>query len=413
MLQHKEINKSQEKTKKHLLLEIKDYLDARFELRRNNLTLEIEIRPIDDKDYKIMDEAFFNSLWLQLQLDGFKVSENILSKILNSHLTKSYNPLEVYFENLPKHDYHDYIRELAETLTVSNHIIDGVCLKDLWYPYLKKWLVGSVASALGKGVNHLCLILVGGQGLGKTTWLNKLCPDEVSEYLVCSHINPTLTDQNTANYLAEKWFVNIDDQLETIFGKDFNSMKAIITAPSVTNRKTWHRFTKKRKRVCSFMGSVNEPKFLTDTENRRYLVFSVDDIDLEADLKMNKVWAQALSLFMEGYAYWFDRTEIEQLNKVNEIYRQIPPEEEWLLKMYTPCKPSNPRAKFMMPSEMLSQVNMMSGLRMSSRKLSKAMDKLGFGEAISKRIGGNPRKVYAVIERNESDEREFQRSMVN
>jgi hypothetical protein len=78
--------------------------------------------------------------------------------------------------------------------------------------------------------------------VGKTTWLNKLCPDEMKEFLICSHINPSLTDQNTANFLAEKWFVNVDDQLETIFGKDFNSMKAIITAPFVTNRKTWHRW---------------------------------------------------------------------------------------------------------------------------------------------------------------------------
>ncbi len=43
------------------------------------------------------------------------------------------------------------------------------------------------------------------------------------EFLICSHINPSLTDQNTSNFLTEKWFVNIDVQLETIFGKDFNS----------------------------------------------------------------------------------------------------------------------------------------------------------------------------------------------
>lgn len=184
---------------------------------------------------------------------------------------------------------------------------------------MEKWLVASVATALGKGINHLCLILVGGQGVGKTSWLNNLCPKSMREFLICSHINPSLTDQNTANFLAEKWFVNIDDQLETIFGKDFNSMKAIITAPFVTNRKTWHRFTKKRQRVCSFMGSVNSVKFLTDTENRRYLVFKTDNINFNHNVAMEKVWAQALYLLENKHRYWFAQEEMKQLNQINEM----------------------------------------------------------------------------------------------
>lgn len=88
----------------------------------------------------------------------------------------------------------------------------------------------------------------------------------MQEFLICSHINTSLTDQNTANFLAEKWFVNIDDQLETIFSKDFNSMKAIITTPFLTNRKAWHQLTRKRRRVCNFIGNVKNPRFLTDIE---------------------------------------------------------------------------------------------------------------------------------------------------
>jgi hypothetical protein len=63
-----------------------------------------------------------------------------------------------------------------------------------------------------------------------------------------------------------------------------------------------------------------------------------------------------------------------------------------------------------MPSEILSHINYMSGLRLSSRKLSKAMTSLGYGDPISKRVTGSPRKVYSVIERNDNDESEFQDS---
>ncbi len=416
MLKHKEIKKKKEgeegKAKQHTLLEIKDYLDFKYEFRRNELTLEIEVRAINKEHFVLLDEAFVNSIWIDLQIDGYKCSDTTLLKILNSKLTQEYNPLKKYFETLPQYDGKtDYIQQLADTIVISDLSINKIELQNLWKPYLEKWLVASAATATGKGINHLCLILVGGQGKGKTTWLNKLCPESMKEFLICSHINPSLTDQNTANFLAEKWFVNIDDQLETIFGKDFNSMKAIITAPFVTNRKTWHRFTRKRERVCSFMGSVNSPKFLTDGENRRYLIFSVQDINFNHNVNIENVWAQALYLLENKYSYWFTQEEMKQLNQINEIYRQVPPEEEWLMKMYEPCEPTNSQAKFLMPSEILTKLNVWSNMKLSIKKLSTAMENLKYGNPISKRINGSPRKVYAVIERSEFDEDTYQQEI--
>lgn len=408
MLEHIDIQKDEAGGKrKHNLLEIKEYLDHKYEFRRNLLTLEIEVRNLKEKEERfiLLDESFINSIWIDMQVDGYKVSDNTLLKILNSKLTNEYNPLANYFENLPMYDgVTDYIQQLADTIEIADISTDDVFLKKLWRPYLEKWLVASIATATGKGVNHLCLILEGRQGKGKTTWLNNLCPKNMQDFLICSHIIPALTDQNTANYLAEKWFVNIDDQLETIFGKDFNSMKAIITAPFVTNRKTWHRFVRKRARVCSFMGSVNSRKFLTDRENRRYLVFTAEGINYNHKVDMDQVWAQAMQLLNEGYRYWFTQEDMKQLNKINELYRQVPIEEEWLMKLYQPCDPTDPNAKFVMPSEILTRLNAYSGLKLSIKRLSEAMENLKFGDPISKRVHGHPRKVYSVKEYNEFDE---------
>lgn len=398
-------------TKKHNLIEIKDYLHSRYEFRKNKLTLELEVRPIDEEDFVLLDDGYINSMWYDLQIDGYKVSDATLIKLLNNKHTDEYNPLKAYFDALPKYDGKDHIQALADTVEIADLKVGGIKLRDLWRPYLEKWLVASVATAIGRGINHTCLIFVGGQGVGKTSWLNQLCPKEMKDFLICSHINPSLTDQNTANYLAEKWFVNVDDQLETIFGKDFNSMKAIITAPFVNNRKTWHRFGRKRQRVCSFMGSVNNPKFLTDSENRRYLVFTAENINFKNNVNINKVWAQALDKLNNGYQYWFTQEEIALLNQVNEIYRQVPPEEEWLMKLFQPCEPTDPNAKFLMPSEILTRINAWSGMRLSIRKLSNAMDKLDYGKKVSKRIDGQPRNVYSVIERTDTDETTYQSEM--
>jgi len=404
-LEHKDIgpNDDGSNSKKHYIKEFKEYLDLKYEFRRNTLTLEIEVRKLNKESFSILDEALLNSIWIDMQMDGYKCTDSILMKILNSKLTKAYNPLVNYFENLPEHnEQEDHIQQLANTITIKDIIIDDVDQRNLWEPFLRKWLVGCAATATGLGVNHTCLILVGGQGAGKTTWLNSLCPKGMKEFLVCSHINPSLTDTNTANYLAEKWFVNIDDQLETIFGKDFNSMKAIITAPFVTNRKTWHRLTKTRPRICSFMGSVNSPKFLTDSENRRYLVFTAESIEFNHQVDIHKVWAQALHLAKQKFPYWFTTEEIKDLNKINEVYRQIPPEEEWLQKLFDPCERTDPKAQFLMASEILTRINAFSGMRLSLKKLSGALEKLKYGEPFPKRVnGGSPRRVYSVIERKD------------
>lgn len=408
-LKHKEIKKNEEPKRKNYIDELEDYLNLKFEFRRNTLTLELEIRNLEEKNFKTLDEAHLNSIWINLQKDGFKCSDSLLIKLLNSEFTSTYDPLRTYFDNLPAYDGKDYIDELVNTIIIQDIKVDGIELRTLWKTYLKKWLVASAANCIGIGTNHTCLILVGDQGTGKTTWLNKLCPDDMKEFLVCSHIVPSLTDQNTANYLAEKWLVNIDDQLETIFGKDFNSMKAIITAPKVTNRKTWHRMTKHRRRISSFMGSVNSAKFLTDRQNRRYLVFTVEEVNYNHTIDMKMVWSQALHLAKNKFTYWFAKEEINELNKINDIYRQVSPEEEWLMKIFEPCESTNPDAKFLMPSEILAKLNFWSGMRLSPKRLSHAMESLEYGEPISKRIGGkSPRKVYAVLERDESDEQQYQ-----
>lgn len=412
MLEHKQIKKSSKgKKKKHQILEVKDYLDLKYEFRRNDLTLEVEYRPLDNQRFQVLDEARINSIWIELQVDGFKISDAVLIKILNSHLVKNHHPLKAYFDGLPKHDGKDHIQKLADSIEIDDASVENVHLKNLWKPYLQKWLVGSVATVLGQGTNQLCLILAGGQGLGKTTWLNKLCPQGLEDFLVCSHINPSLTDNNTANYLAEKWFVNIDDQLETIFGKDFNSMKAIITAPFVTNRKTWHRFSRKRDRVCSFMGSVNNTQFLTDTENRRYLVFKVRKVHFDHEVNMTKIWSQALHLLNEGFPYWFQQEEMRVLNVVNNLFRQSSPEEEWLIRLYEPTTADNPLATFLMPSEILTKLNAYSNMKLSIRKLNMAMEKLGFNNKVSKRIHGQPRYVHPVIEHLNSSDMQYQHGL--
>ncbi len=50
-------------------------------------------------------------------------------------------------------------------------------------------------------------------------------------------------------------------------------------------------------------------------------------------------------------------------------------------------------------------------MKLSIRRLSAGMENLKYGNPISKRINGSPRKVYPVIERSDIDEDNYQQEI--
>ncbi|WP_281991254.1 VapE domain-containing protein [Aquimarina aggregata] len=189
-LEHKEIKKRKGKKRNRLgqnpqpindVIQLKDYLNLYYEIRHNRITYNIEIRSFEEKTFRIMDDFIFNDMYLRLREKGYNYSATMLERLLKSSYAAPYNPVKTYFEELPPHDGKDYIKELADTIQIEDLSSENIHLKDLWVSCLKKWLVASVAAVLGKGNNHTCLILVGAQGKGKTTWLNKLCPTSLKD----------------------------------------------------------------------------------------------------------------------------------------------------------------------------------------------------------------------------------------
>lgn len=62
-------------------------------------------------------------------------------------------------------------------------------------------------------------------------------------------------------------------------------------------------------------------------------------IDIKYDHKvlLNEVYSQALYLYKSGFRFWFNREEIETINKNNEQYQVKTPEEELLLTWFEAC----------------------------------------------------------------------------
>lgn len=380
---------------KHYIHKINDFIQARYDIRYNVMTLDIEFKPKNQERYMDFTERAENDLWIDMNLSGVKANgketgTGLIRRIVNSNtFTREFHPLQDYLESLVW-DGKDHISRLSKTLFLSNDIdlsFEGKSQAVIFPMVFKRWLLNSAAIALGMpaGPGHVMLILEGGQGKGKTTWLNAICPKQMESYRICGHIDPRITEVNTSNLLAEKWFVNIDDQLQNLFSKDFNSIKSLITSPEVTNRKSYERSSKLRQRTASFLASVNGRDIFTDSENRRYVCFCIDNTmpycynktDLEK-IDIEQVWAQTVAALKKGEKYFYTAEEMRIINNMNLMFNQTKPEEEWLMKCFAPSDSNDVEAVPLQASEMLSMAEKVSKKNLNSFWWNKAFDKFKF-----------------------------------
>jgi predicted P-loop ATPase len=140
-----------------------------------------------------------------------------------------FDPFEVYFESLPKNeDETDYIEMLADTITTQNRTLANL---------LQKMVCGYGCCVLDeKQVNQTVIVFSGKQGLGKTTWIEKLMPKQLKEYIFSGTINPS--NKDTLIHLAECMLINLDE-LENLNRSEIGSLKEIITKTHIRMRKAY------------------------------------------------------------------------------------------------------------------------------------------------------------------------------
>jgi len=255
--------------------------------------------------------------------------------------------------------------------------------KDLIYNIYSRWVVASVNSALGIKHNDVMLILSGSQGIYKTSYLNNLIPAELGKekYLVTGHIDPALTNQNTANYLCEKFIINIDDQLEVIFGKEYNSMKAIISIDRVTSRRVYAKFDRTRKRIANFVGSVNSNEFLTDNQNRRYFVIEVTGISQNyKNIDMVQFWAEAMAASKKINPFnVYSREIYQQINQLSVQYTQSSVEQVLISRMFSAVQTDMYCEElFMTNGEIVLELQKLTTKPISQIKIANELKRLGF-----------------------------------
>lgn len=364
---------------------LENFLNNRYKFRYNEVLGKLEYKRVNGKIWKYITDFKENSILREIQKAKVRCSINSLRNLLHSDFCEMYDPFKDYFENLPEYTGDkDYIEELALTITTTK--------PDLWKECFKKWFVAMVACVLDeKQINQTVIVFSGKQGLGKTTWIEKLMPRELKQYIFSGTVNPN--NKDTLIHLAECMLINLDE-LENLNRTEIGSLKELITKTHIRMRKAYGHNNENMPRRASFAGSVNTAQFLNDTTgSRRFLCFELENIEYQHEVDINLCYAQALKLFKEGFRHWFNQEEIKDINANNEQYQLMSPEEELLLTWFEPATRETANA-FLNASQIAVRLATVANINVTDgtvNKLGKALKKHGFT-----RIVRNKSYVYVV-----------------
>jgi predicted P-loop ATPase len=381
--------------------DIERFLRSQGEFRKNVITRKNEFKGNGETEYREVSDSLVNDFWRRMcSTCECKVVKDHVYNVINSSFCITYNPMTEYFENLPEWDGTDYIKGVAEMVDVEP--VDGETKEEAqnWFELcLKKWLVAMVATVMKlKSVNHLFFILLGKQGIFKTTWLNMLLPPELQNYVDTKNDSSRLNKDDQIN-TTEKLIINLEE-IDDLQQAQLNQLKALITQEYVTERAPYERFAEKRKKIASFCGSGNNRHILNDlTGNRRFLPFWVNGISNPRNYEYNYVgmYSQVMYLLDSGFEYWMNKDDMERQAKQQESFLQPSLEEELLLTYYR--KPEGPEAtKLVKASNILERINSCIKQPLSSKKLALILERIGF-EKTRTRNG----ICYKVIEKSGSE----------
>lgn len=387
--------------------EIKSFLDGHISLRFNEITSRVEYEiPADNTDthrFMPVNDRIVNSLWSQMSTIT-RVNIQDMYRVIESDYVPVFNPFKEYLNNLSKPGEQDYIRELAQTVRVKG----GEQEQKLWHLYLKKWLVGMVASWISEDVvNNVILVLIGEQGAYKTTWFNYLLPPPLKQYFY-TKTNANRMSKDDILTLAQYALVCCEE-LDTMRPAELNQLKAAVTMPSIDERAAYAHYHEHRKHLASFCGTGNNTQFLSDpTGNRRWLPFEVDSIlsPREHPFHYEGIYAQALSLYTSGFQYWFTKEEIQELNRHNKQF-ETPHLEHELVDLYFRRPIDSELGEFISVARALQMISNGISQKLSAVNVGRAFSDLGF-----KRVRTNSSRGFIVVCRTPEEIKAYQHRLL-
>lgn len=267
--------------------------------------ITISERTWDDDD----DACLRNYLDKSTNKYGLKSPSLIKDAICELKKKKSTHVVQEYFKSL----------QWDGIFRVDSLLIDYLGADDNLYTRdaIRKELVAAVARVVTEKPVKFdnMIILTGPQGIGKSTFLDKLGKQWFSDNIKDFNNKDTLLQM-------QKCLIIEIGELQAFNRADINVLKQFMSQKTDTFRAPYDRETKEHPRHCVFFGTTNESEFLKDkTGNRRFWPIechperATKDIfkDLTAK-EVDQIWAEAIKLFEAGESLYLTG-EAERISK--------------------------------------------------------------------------------------------------
>lgn len=358
--------------------------------------------------WREMTKQDINSIVCQCaqECDSNITSREVMT-VLQSDLVPSVHPLREYILSCRTWTGEiDWIDSVARQVKVKpsgeEAKGDKATGEELWRECFKRWFVAMVTSWMkDEVVNQQVLVLIGRQGIYKTTWLERLIPPHLRPYS-CKLANTNDLNKDERMRIAEFGLIALDE-IDSMNHRELNQLKSVITSSDVNERAAYAYTKERRVRLASFCASGNRRDFLTDlTGNRRWLPFEVESIQNPyfTLLPYEMMYAQAWALAQDPtFSYWFDLDEIEVLEQHNQQFRDESNEEQLLPILFD--IPAEGKGEFLTTAQISERLVSFGNIKkpMVLSRLGMVLGTAGY-KATKRKIGNTQTRGWIVYQRD-------------
>jgi len=174
------------------------------------------------------------------------------------------------------------------------------------------WMMGAVDRAIRPGCKFdSVLVLVGGQGIGKTKLLSMLAGGEDAYFT--NSVGEITVNKSTTELLIGKWIVEFGE-IDSVKKSSVTQFKNFISKQSDSFREPYAISAEDHPRRCVFAGTTNEMTFLRDdTGERRYWIVpcegNAEEIAQGKRGRLEGLEQEIGQLWAEAYCRWEERLD--------------------------------------------------------------------------------------------------------
>jgi hypothetical protein len=321
----------------HEYKKVKAWLNHRYIFKKNIIKNEDVIIRRSDKS-RVPARITTDTVYIECKEAHYKISKTDMEAIFNTDFVPEYNELIDYFEKLPgwKESDPDYIAEFASYFKCHDPK-----MQDFWVEMLRKHLIRHIKCAVAGIENRICLVLIGNQERGKSSYLRYLEP--VENYYIDS--DPVRIQHKDAQIAQCEYLIWNIEEIGGYNAAQLAQIKSMLSKPHDKIRGPYEKKAQNRLRICSFWATTNRTDFLVDdTGNTRFLCFkgdvtSYDYGNYETGLSLvprEKIWSQAYSLYKSKYEANLTAEERGVRDEVNKEYEADNNVESLIMMHFTP-----------------------------------------------------------------------------